>query len=158
MEEIIKLRGHHLSALAENFWWRIFPKEYKFPNKKEDKLMIASNFSYHNNKGLLERERFISFQLIKNPKIKIEIVNGLDSICLPDCSNMCDICSSIEAINEDAFNLKEYDLKHGEIYEGKIIMERIKKYPKKDQYKWVTPRDKYRTFLREERRKELFSF
>jgi hypothetical protein len=141
MKKIINLRGHHIATLGEIFWDRIFPNESKFPNKRRDKLVLKSNFSYHNNEGLIKREKLICSQLI-GFYTKIKIVEGLDSFCLPDCVNRNNSCSSISAINEDNFYLKEYNLEVGKIYDAEMIMKKIKEYPGKNGYEYETPRYK----------------
>ncbi len=144
--KIIRLRGHHISMLAGYYWEGISLEDMsKFPNKEMDFEMeyylMAIKHKAHYNEEQKERVKSIYSILIKNPKIKIQIVKGLDSICLPDCSMRDKSCSSERG--EDPFTLKEYDLEPDNIYDAGTIMDKIKKYPKIEGHKWKNPRGKY---------------
>lgn len=131
-DNLIRLRGHHISMLACYYWEGISMENMsEFPNKEIDierkYYLMAIKHKAHYNEEQRERVKSIYSILIKNPKIKIQIVKGLDSICLPDCSMRDKSCSFEKG--EDPFTLKEYALELNQIYNAGTIMDKIKKYP-----------------------------
>jgi hypothetical protein len=148
IENPIKLRGHHIAKLAINYWEKIFPNKSKFPNKNVDfkmEYMILERGSHmYYNEEQKTRMKTIYKKLIENPEIKIQIIGGLDSICLPDCSLADKDCLSKDGI--DSFCLKEYDLKENQLYDARTIMNKIRDYPELNGYKWETPGINIHTF------------
>lgn len=153
MEEIIRLRGHHLAMLADFCWVGNLSKDVsKFPAKDVDLnidfqyrlILRLSEYFDDYGENHKKRVKLIYRILTENPNVQVQIVKGLDSICLPDCPLKRKDCSLIG--KEDSFCLKEYKLKPNRTYYAKELMDRIKRYPglQKKELKWVnSPRWKF---------------
>ncbi len=102
MDNPIKLRGHHLSTFANYFWGTNFylgrvPNYNPFFNQTFEELKLRKNLQYNKKRKLLDgsdigygkifiqAERKIFRKIIAEPKTKVQIVKGLDSICNSSC-------------------------------------------------------------------------
>jgi len=122
----IFIRGHHLSSLAQDY--------FDLENNSTE-LIYLDNAS-------------ISRRFIDNPDLKVEIVEGLDSLCeeagAEDCPNFnpnCVFNDPLDSWDEDKETLREYNLQIGQIYCASDVIERFIDYYNETGYK--NPRNKF---------------
>lgn len=152
LKEPIKLRGHYISIFGYYCWSSsresLYRASLNFPNK-DAKIRLTKTFKNKSLKGkkyneeVAQRMQLIYLEIINNPNKKIKIIKGLDSICSV-CSVMDRNC--FLHIYDDPFSLEEYGLKLNKIYKSKTIINRIREYPGKTDYQFLTPTFKYHGF------------
>lgn len=129
---MIKLRGHHLSLFANNYWNNL--------ENKENLGRPLIGFFY--GKEMMDTLDNTWELLRTEQETQVKIVEGLDSIC-ENCEQLDHSCISKEGeeIKEDVFTLKEYGLEVGRIYTSIELIQKITDYLQKTGYK--TPRERF---------------
>lgn len=155
---IINLRGHHISTFAnfflgDQFYHKKLPMHNPyFSSSIEDiginfndyVLKLFSRWGVTSNDGSVERygevfqlNRQKSFRaLIENPDIRVRVVEGLDSLCLADCKKREKRCEGLAV--EDQRARTEYNL-IAKDYSSREIIDAVVRYTKETGFR--SPRD-----------------
>ncbi len=121
----LKLRGHHISSFAANYF-----ADSNEPDPIRDRYGPEFN----------KFSEDIYSSIIDKPSLKIEIVEGLDSLCLstdPVCPKKQDSCS-VDAT--DSYCLREYGLRVDGVYTAEEILQRVIEFKQRTDFN--SPKDK----------------
>lgn len=160
----LKLRGHHIGVFAINYFGDDFyePKQHKLVSTEDKDICgirelerkIEKDIKKRKDTQRLSEEKdFIDlygkemknnidtlwYTLKTQPDIEVEIVEGLDSICMADCPRRNASCANIEPDGEDTYILEQYELEAGQVYTAGEIMQRIKDFTLKTRL--ISPRE-----------------
>ena len=148
---ILKLRGHHVALFAEEFFEdrdaylsnvkKIYVEDDEF--RKLDLNSEHTDLSYQQElirmwdsivvvygPDMRDTVDLYWYMIKEFPDMEIEIVEGLDSICLANCPRVDFHCFPIldDEMDEDQAILLEYGLKVGETYTAGQLVEAVLDY------------------------------
>lgn len=122
--DTIKLRGHHIRELFKHYTTVV---QY-LSTGKIDELALRLNEFVHTplfSRYVASKLSQIAFE----KDIPVEIVGGLDSLCLGGCPHLQEngekLCLSPDLARQDKEELEKYGLKPGEPYLSQQLMERL---------------------------------
>ncbi len=116
----LQLRGHHIGVLA------LYYDLAKDNQLAYDHMNNILTVMYGDKIQNYFASVFTSLQ--DNPKLQVEIANGLDSICMIGCPRQKSSCSEVKSYDEDTHTLNTYDLTLGGVYTAKELLLKIKDF------------------------------
>ncbi|MBI5148967.1 hypothetical protein HZA33_04780 [Candidatus Pacearchaeota archaeon] len=116
----IRLRGHHLDVIAIHYL-----KGLESRTERAKAILYNSLF---NGPQIALKARSIVDSMESDLNLQVQIIGGLDDICLHECPRKEESCNRIE---DDEVTLDGYGLECGRIYSSGELLEVIRIYKEK---------------------------